>query len=161
MSEKLVNTQATSEEKPSNIVDYIPYIPSDEVILKAHGDGIYNSAKRLNADLIQAKEDGANDETENIKTELRDLEFIEKVVLGAQNAQQYESNMGMTVSDILAKRALVAQSRLEKWAESGRFPDNWENTVRERNLLGVAIDQLESIKKQKEQAGHYMVNPDK
>lgn len=153
MSEKII------PEVKKNEVDYIPYIPSEEVVLKAHSEGIFEKTKELNNDLMQAKENGID--TYSIETEIKDTNFIEKAVLDAQIAQQEDINSGMTVSDILAKRALMAQSRIEKWQEDNSFPDNWEETMRSRNLFGIAIDQLESVKKQKEQAGHYMVNPNK
>ena|ERR1035437_7493955 len=166
MNEKSIDGQdisktLSSEESLNNKADYIPYVPSEETILQKHGEGIFENLKKLNADLIEAKEYGNDSLQFQIEEEIGRLEFIEKAVSDAQIAQQEDANAGMTVSDILAKRALMAQSKLDKWAENDSFPDDWEDTMRKRDLFGIAIDQLESIKKQKEQAGHYMINPNK
>lgn len=161
MGETITESKAGLSQigSPENLLDYVPYSPSEESILNEHSQGLFARLKKLNSDLLESRESGGN--TTDIESDIKDVEFIDKAVTEALNAQQYENNAEMTVSDILAKRALVAQSKIEKWTESDTFPINWEDTVRERNLLDIAIDQIQSIKMQKEQSGHFMINPNR
>lgn len=156
MSEKIIPYENTKSE-----ADYIPYIPSDEVVVKRHSDLGYEHIKELNSNLEKAKEGRDQLKIDSIEQDLRDSESIGKYILDAEIAQQDSDKKDMTVSDILAKRALVAQSRIEKWQKDNSFPAGWENAQRERDLIGIAIDQLGAVKDQMVQAGHFMVNPDK
>ena len=143
MSEIISNQENKSQPGTGwdDLAEEVPFNPNPE---KAIADKMYENYTSRYKELYEKQKDGEDVDPE----ELGSYPYLANAVVDAESNLRLPENEGKTIRDLFAEKSAQLQKRLELWNKNGKFPPNWEQTMRERDWLDAAQENYDAVKQQ-------------
>lgn len=103
----------------------------------------------LYADRIQTINDeikekmSLGDDISDLEAEISRIEYIVGEVTNARDSLTLPRNSDKTISDILKEKSDNKREQISNWQETGKFPNGWERTRNQLDLLDIAVETVD------------------